>query len=86
MCKRNIDPLHLTHPQLDTWPATLTCALTGNQTRALSVCGTTPNVLSHTSQGACGSFVVIEYVLKLDSGNMSEFMVCKLYLNKAVKI
>ena len=29
--------LPLTHPQLGTWPATQACALTGNQTRDLSV-------------------------------------------------
>ena len=31
MCKRNTNQLPLAHPQLDTWPATQICALTGNQ-------------------------------------------------------
>ena len=38
-------------PQLGTWPTTQACALTGNQTCDLLVHSTTPNPLSHTSQG-----------------------------------
>ena len=37
--------------QPGTEPATQACALTGNQTWDLSLCGMTPNQLSHTSQG-----------------------------------
>ena len=32
MCKRNMDRLPLTCPQLGTWPTTQACALTGNRT------------------------------------------------------
>ena len=35
MCKRYIDQLPFTHPQLGIWPATQACALTGNQTSDL---------------------------------------------------
>ena len=38
-------------PQPGTWPSTQACALTGNLTSDLSVCSSTPNPLSHTSQG-----------------------------------
>ena len=52
MCERIIDRLTLTRPQPGIWPATQACALTGNQTGDLLVCGTMPNPLSHTSQGS----------------------------------
>ena len=39
-------------PQLRTWPATQTCALTGNQTGNLLVCGLMSNPVNHTSQGS----------------------------------
>ena len=39
-------------PQLGTEPATQACALTGNRTGDLLLCGMTPNPLSHTHQ-AC---------------------------------
>ena len=39
MCERNIGQLPLARPQLGTWPAIQLCALTGNQTSDLSVCG-----------------------------------------------
>ena len=51
MCERYINRLPLTCPQPGTWPVTQACALTGNPTDELSVCGMTPNLLSHTSQG-----------------------------------
>ena len=51
MCERNSDWSPFTHLQLGTKPATQACALTGNQTSELSVCGMMPNLLSHTSQG-----------------------------------
>ena len=38
-------------PQVGTEPTTKACALTGNQTHALLLCGMKPNQLSHTSQG-----------------------------------
>ena len=50
MCKRNIDQLPLTHPQMGTWPATQACALTGNGTSDLSIHRPALNPLSHTSQ------------------------------------
>ena len=50
MCKRYIHQLPLAHPQVGTWPATQACALTGNQTSELSVCGLVLIPLSHTSQ------------------------------------
>ena len=49
MCERNIIRLPLTRPQLGTWPATQTCALTGDGPGKLAVCWTTPNLWSHTS-------------------------------------
>ena len=51
---RNINRLPLPHTQSGTWPITQACALTWNQTRDLSVCWTTPNPLSHTSQHQSG--------------------------------
>ena len=50
MCKRYVDPLPLECPQLETWPATQTCAPTGNQTSDLCRLALSP--LSHTSQGS----------------------------------
>ena len=49
--ERNTDPLPLAHPQSGTWLATQACAPTGNGTSDSPVCRTTPNPLSHTSQG-----------------------------------
>ena len=40
-------------PQLGTGPATQACALTGNRTSDLLLCGTVLNQLSHTGQGYC---------------------------------
>ena len=51
MCKRNMHLLPLPCPQLRTWPTTQACALTGNRTSNLSLCGTMPSPLNHTSQG-----------------------------------
>ena len=51
--ERNINVwLPLAHPQLGTWLATQACALTGNQAGNPLVFRTTPNPLSHTSQGS----------------------------------
>ena len=50
MCERYINRLPLACPQLRTWLATQACALTGNQTSDLLVCGMMPNPLSHTGQ------------------------------------
>ena len=49
--ERNISWLPLAHPQPGTWAATQARALTRNRTPDLSVSGTTPSPLSHTSQG-----------------------------------
>ena len=50
--KRNINVwLPLMHPLLGTWPATQTCALTGNRTGSPLICRLALNPLSHTSQG-----------------------------------
>ena len=50
--ERNISVwLPLTPPLLGTWPATQTCALTGNRTGDPSVCRWALNPLSDTSQG-----------------------------------
>ena len=51
MCKRYIHQLPLAHPQPRTWPATQACALTEKGTGGLSVCGTKPSPLRHTSEG-----------------------------------
>ena len=50
-CEWNIDWLPLARPQLETWPTTQACTLTGNWISDLSLCRTTPSPLSHTSQG-----------------------------------
>ena len=39
-------------PQLGITPTTQACALTGNQTGDLLLCGAMPNPLSHTGQGS----------------------------------
>ena len=49
--ERNIDWLPLTCPQLGTWPAAQTCALTRNQTSHLLIRRLVLNPLSYTSQG-----------------------------------
>ena len=56
MCERSITWFPLARPQPGTWPATRACALTGNRTGDLSVCGMTLNPPSYTSQGTCYSF------------------------------
>ena len=56
MCKRNIEWLPLTYPQLGSHPKTQACALTGNQTGNLSVCRLTLNPQSLTSRGTYGDF------------------------------
>ena len=43
--------LPLARPQVGTWLAIHTCALTGNQSSDPSVCRPAPHPLSHTSQG-----------------------------------
>ena len=48
--ERNIDCL-LYAPQVGTEPETPTCALTGNQTFNVLICGMMPNHPSHTGQG-----------------------------------
>ena len=51
--ERNISVwLSLVHPQLETWPATQACALTGNRTGDPLVHWLVQNSLSHTSQGS----------------------------------
>ena len=59
MCKRYIDPLPLTCPQLGTWPNTQAYALTGNRTGDLSVCRPVLNPLSRTSQASFSYFMEI---------------------------
>ena len=50
--ERNINAwLPLAHPLLGTWPATETCALTGNGTSDPLVRRPELSVLNHTSQG-----------------------------------
>ena len=53
----------LARPQLITWPTAQTCALTRNQTRDVSVCGTMPDLLSHTSQIRKPHFKWLHYIL-----------------------
>ena len=48
--------LPLTRPQLGTWPTTLACALTGNQTGDPLGPRSALNPLSHTSQGLAVHF------------------------------
>ena len=43
----NIDQLLLEHTQLGTEPTTQACALTGDQTSDLLLCGMMPNELTH---------------------------------------
>ena len=46
---RQVCLLHASQPE--TKPTTLASALTRNRTSNISVCGTTPNQLSHTGEG-----------------------------------
>ena len=56
--ERNIDQLLLIHTPTRTELTTQACALTRDQTGDLSLCRmTTPNPLSHTSQGRRGVFL-----------------------------
>ena len=58
--ERKITQLPLAHPQMmRIWLATQVCALTGNQTRDLSVRRPALNLLSHTSQGRERHFVCL---------------------------
>ena len=54
-------------PPTRTWPATHASALTGNG----RICGTTPNPLSHTSQGATCISNVIGNVIKYSFNQIS---------------
>ena len=49
-CARETDWLLLVCPQMGTRPTTQACALTGNPTGDILLCGMTLNQLSHTSQ------------------------------------
>ena len=51
MQERNINQLSPVHTPTETKPTTQACALTRNQTGDLLVYRTTPNQLSHTTQG-----------------------------------
>ena len=61
MCERIIDYLPVTHPQLRTWPANQTCALTGNRTGNLLVRRPELSPLSHASQG-CRIFFISSFL------------------------
>ena len=50
MCEKNIDLLPLAHPTTRDLAHNPACALTGNWTGDLWVCGMTPNLQSHISQ------------------------------------
>ena len=50
-CERYVDWVPLARHQLEAWPPTQACALTGNQTGDLLVHRRVLNPLSHTSQG-----------------------------------
>ena len=63
MCKRNIQHLPHTRPQLRTWPTTQECALTRNPTDNLLVRRPALSPLSHSSQGW---FTFIKSVVTLD--------------------
>ena len=57
MCERDIDRSVASHmPHLGTWPATQTCALSGNQTSDLWIYRLVLSPLSHTSQGSVSFF------------------------------
>ena len=51
MYLRNIDRLPLPSPQLETWPTTQACALTGIKLATFWFAAQCSNPLSHTSQG-----------------------------------
>ena len=81
MREKNIDQSPVACPQLVTWLANQVCALTEKGTTDLSVCGTMPNPLSHTSQGEAGRIfrcmlekaeIAMNGVLKGNSGENSE--------------
>ena len=73
MCERNIDWLPLAHSPTGTRtrPTIQACALTGNQTGSLSLCGMMPNQFCHIGQGRkvtlkiiCVDQILIREVLK----------------------
>ena len=65
-CERNIDRLPSACPQPETWPATQSCTLIGNQTGRLSLCGI-PKPLSSTGQGRMVSFRKMTYTPRVAS-------------------
>ena len=60
--ERNIVWLPLMCLLPGTWPTTLACALTGNQTSDPLVCEPVLSLLSHTSQGYCVHFHSSHYM------------------------
>ena len=65
MYERKIHQLPLAHPNLGTWPTTQVCALAGNQTGDLSVCGMMANPLNHTSQSSEQNFYLFNFSLTI---------------------
>ena len=55
--ERNIERLPLARTQLGTEPVTRACALTGDRTSDLWLCGKMLNQLSHTGQGSLRSIL-----------------------------
>ena len=62
MCERNMDQLHLAHPQPWIWPATQAHALTGDQTCNPLVHRPVLNPLSHISQDKNSFFLNVNNV------------------------
>ena len=65
--------LPLTCPQLETWPATQACALTGNQTGNPLAHRPVLNPLSHTSQGSNSIFK--EFFLQIESNRFAKMFI-----------
>ena len=76
---RNIDAwLPLTWPPLGTWPTTLVCALTGNQTSDPLVCRLALSQQSHISQGEVFIYLFLRLYLFIfrDGGKEGEKYQC----------
>ena len=68
-CKRETSISCLSHAcRLGTKPATQACALTGNRTGDLSLCGTMPNPLSHTGQGLTANLNTLIHIFYIKMG------------------
>ena len=84
MCKRYINGLPLTHPQLGTWPTTQAYALTGNQTGNLGSWASAQSTEPHQPGPKC----IYSYLKKKLNGpyiSKSSFIFFFYFLNHPLK-